>query len=201
VKLGGVVPQLHLLALLRLAGGVQPGHHLAPLGPRHLGRPGVLRQLLELLRGHALALGGEVGVQLRAHRLHHLDPGLERHPAVALVAHQRGVLEVLGPQAGDHVPARAVALQRPALCLARAHLPDRELDRVALHLGGEEVHRRRADEAGHEQVHGVVVELIRCVDLLEHARAHDGDAVAQGHGLGLVVGDVDRRGPQPALDA
>ena len=33
------------------------------------------------------------------------------------------------------------------------------------------------------------------------ARAHDGDAVAEGHGLGLVVGHVDRRRAQPLLEA
>ena len=45
---------------------------------------------------------------------------------------------------------------------------------------------------------GVVVELARRADLLEHARAHDRDAVAERHGLGLVVGHVDRRGAQAA---
>jgi hypothetical protein len=41
----------------------------------------------------------------------------------------------------------------------------------------------------------------RCVDLLQDARPHHGHAVAQGHGLGLVVRDIDHRRPQPPLDA
>ena len=47
----------------------------------------------------------------------------------------------------------------------------------------------------------VVVELARRVDLLEDPRAHDGDAVAERHGLGLVVGDVDRRRLEALLQA
>src|SRR3954447_9016383 len=43
--------------------------------------------------------------------------------------------------------------------------------------GGNEVHRGGADEARYEQVLGVVVELHRRIDLLEHAAAHHGHAV------------------------
>ena len=38
-------------------------------------------------------------------------------------------------------------------------------------------------------------------DLLQHAAPHHGDAVAHRHRLGLVVGDVDRRHGEVALDA
>ena len=68
----------------------------------------------------------------------------------------------------------------------------------ALPLNGcrrrEQVHRRSADEAGHEEVRGPVVESLRLVDLLEDALAHHRDAVAHRHRLDLVVGDVERRG-------
>ena len=68
-------------------------------------------------------------------------------------------------------------------------------------MAREEVHRRRADEAGHEEVLRVVVELARRVELLQDPGAHDGHAVAEGHGLGLVVGHVDRRRAQAVLEA
>ena len=58
----------------------------------------------------------------------------------------------------------------------------------------EEVHLRRADEACDEQVQRMVKDLLRRADLLNEAVAHDDDAVAQRHSLGLVVGDVDEGG-------
>ena len=50
-----------------------------------------------------------------------------------------------------------------------------------------------------EQVHRSLVELGGRVDLLQDAAAHHGDAVAERHRLGLVVGDVDHRRPQLLL--
>src|SRR5207244_13349510 len=52
-------------------------------------------------------------------------------------------------------------------------------------------HGGGADEAGYEHVHRVVVQVLRGPDLLKQPIAHHGDAVAHGHGLDLVVGDVD----------
>src|SRR3546814_3632993 len=52
---------------------------------------------------------------------------------------------------------------------------------------------RRADEAGDEEVGGPGEHRVRIGDLLDLAVAHDDDAVGHGHGLDLVVGDVDRR--------
>ena len=72
---------------------------------------------------------------------------------------------------------------------------------VALQLGLEEVHRRAADEARHEQVRRRVVEAHRRVDLLQDAAAHQRHAVAHRHRLDLVVGDVDGRRLQLVLDA
>ena len=62
-----------------------------------------------------------------------------------------------------------------------------------------EVHGRRADEPGHEQVDRPVVELLRRCHLLQHAAAHDGHPVAEGQRLGLVVRHVDHGGAQPLL--
>ena len=56
----------------------------------------------------------------------------------------------------------------------------------------EEVHLRCTDEACDEQVRGMVEHLLRGADLLNEAVAHDDDAVAERHGLDLIVRDVDK---------
>ena len=61
---------------------------------------------------------------------------------------------------------------------------------------GDEVHRGRTNEAGHEQVCGLVVDFLRRAELADFAALHDGDPAAQGHGLDLVVCDIDDRGRQ-----
>ena len=67
-----------------------------------------------------------------------------------------------------------------------------DLGLAVLGLGLDEVHLRGADEAGDEQVDGLVVELQRGVDLHQLAEVHHRDPVAHRHGLDLVVGHVDR---------
>ena len=57
-----------------------------------------------------------------------------------------------------------------------------------------EVHLGHTDKARHEEIGRVVEELLGGADLLDEAVLHDDDAVAQGHGLGLVVGNVDEGG-------
>ena len=56
----------------------------------------------------------------------------------------------------------------------------------------QEVHRRRADETGDEEVGWAVVEFQRCPDLLDLAVMKHDDPVGHGHGLDLVMGDIDR---------
>jgi hypothetical protein len=73
------------------------------------------------------------------------------------------------------------------------------VQRVALDRGRHEVHGRRTDEAGHEQVDRLVVEFAGRIDLLEHALAQH--PVAERHGLDLIVGDVHGGDAQPALQA
>ncbi len=63
----------------------------------------------------------------------------------------------------------------------------------------EEVHRRRADEAGDEQVGRPVVEIERGTRLFHDPVMHDDDAVGHGHRLDLVVRDIDARGLQPLM--
>jgi hypothetical protein len=47
---------------------------------------------------------------------------------------------------------------------------------------------------------GVGIDAVGGVELLDHAVFHDGDAIGQGHGLDLVVGHVDDRGPKPLVE-
>jgi hypothetical protein len=71
---------------------------------------------------------------------------------------------------------------------------------AVLQRAWEEVHCRGADEAGHEQVAGPLIQLLGGADLLNDPGAHDRDPVAEGHGLGLVVGDVDGGGAELVLE-
>jgi hypothetical protein len=136
----------------------------------------------------------EVRHRLTAERLDELDlrPDLRQ-----VVASLRG-MEISGSQTDDHrsppeLPQARVLLQR----LVGDHdLVPAEVDRdAAVHRDGrlEEVHRRRADEAGDEQVLGAVVKALGRVDLLQHALVHDGDPIAHRHRLDLVVRHVHRR--------
>ena len=65
----------------------------------------------------------------------------------------------------------------------------------------EEVHGRGADEAGDEEVGGMVVEVHGGGHLLDGAVVHHGDALAEGEGLGLVVGDVEHGGAEAGVEA
>ena len=42
----------------------------------------------------------------------------------------------------------------------------------------EEVHLRCADESGDEDILRIVIEVLRCIDLLDSAAFHDNDTVA-----------------------
>ena len=59
---------------------------------------------------------------------------------------------------------------------------------------------RHPDEVGHEAVDGLLVELGRAALLLDPAQVHDDDRVAHRQGLLLVVGHVDERDPDLALE-
>ena len=109
-------------------------------------------------------------------------------------------LEVLRTEAHDRLGAHV----RQGLAVL---VGQREVEPALVQLGLpgahrdlDEVHRRAADEAGHEPVLGVVVQVLRGADLLEQALAHDRDPLAHRHRLDLVVGDVDHRGPEPLVE-
>ncbi len=74
--------------------------------------------------------------------------------------------------------------------------------RTAAHQGRRhQVHLRRADELGDEDVGRVVVEFQRGADLLDAAAVEHDDALRQRHRLDLVVGDVDDGRAQAAVQA
>ena len=58
-------------------------------------------------------------------------------------------------------------------------------------LGFDEVDRRVADKVGHKEVRRVMVDLQRRLILLENAVIDEADLRGEGHGLHLVVRDVD----------
>jgi hypothetical protein len=64
-----------------------------------------------------------------------------------------------------------------------------------------QVHGRRAGEAGHEHRCRAVVDGVRRVVLHQPAAAEHGDAVGQGHGLDLIVRDVDDGRAQALVQA
>ena len=84
------------------------------------------------------------------------------------------------PWQGDHVAAQVNTVQLTLL------------DQGAV----QEVHLGAADEACNEHVARHIVQVLRGIDLLDDAILHDDDAVAHGHSLGLVVGNVDEGGSQ-----
>jgi len=67
---------------------------------------------------------------------------------------------------------------------------------ILTQAAGEEVHRWRANEAGHEQVCRPIIERLRCIKLLEKAFVHHRNARSHGHGFRLVVSHIDEGGLQ-----
>ena len=67
-------------------------------------------------------------------------------------------------------------------------------------MDGQYVHRWATDELGHKQIGRPAVQLHRSTQLLQVSLVKHGDAVAHGHRLHLVVGDVDGGGPELSLE-
>ena len=86
------------------------------------------------------------------------------------------------------------------LLAAQRHVPKSGAQPAFLHSARHEVHRGGPDEARHEDVGRAVVQLLRRGDLLEHPEPHHRNPVAERHRLDLIVGHVDHRGAEPALD-
>ena len=104
-------------------------------------------------------------------------------------------VEVLGAETNGH-RVDALVTQQCCLRVVRAHLgalADEPEDAAILRdLEVDEVHRRRPDEARDKAILRELVEILRRSRLLEHPLVDHGDAIAHGHRLHLVVGDVDQ---------
>ena len=110
--------------------------------------------------------------------------------------HQGRILEELGTDAHQH---NLLAGSLRCLLLGDADVAHGGPQHVVVQGGGQEVHGRGADEPGHKQVDGLFVEFPRGGHLLQDALLQHRHPVAQGHGLGLVVGDIDTGSAQAAL--
>ena len=173
---------------------------LRPEGKVHLGA----------VRDAAAVLGGQVGGGNPQY--HVLFPG--RHVQMDLAAHHLGHIHlagdgvasgilckgnVLGTHAQGHVHGRDPSgSQSLAGLLRQRHhrAGHRRLIGVArlLQLGVEEIHLGGTDKARHKNVGRMVKDLLRRADLHDEAVLHDHDAVAQRHGLGLVMRYVNKGG-------
>ena len=63
----------------------------------------------------------------------------------------------------------------------------------------EQIHGRRADEFGDEEIGRMIIDIERRADLLDDAVAQDDDAIGHGHGFDLVMRDIDGRRLQPLM--
>ena len=115
----------------------------------------------------------------------------------------RGEADVLGTDAKDDglVGARGErGVVEGSDGEAEAEGDELEAGGGALEAAFEEVHGRRAEEAGDEEVGRFVVDRARRADLLKDAGAQDGEAIAEEHGFGLVVGDVEHGGAETPME-
>ena len=105
------------------------------------------------------------------------------------------------PSARRRSPGRMPMTTLRALRRLERHRQRRagDADGVPFPLAGEQVHRRRADEAGDVDRHRPGEDLARRADLDDAAVHEDGDAVGERHRLFLVVGDVDGGDAERAL--
>jgi hypothetical protein len=125
--------------------------------------------------------------------------------SVSTTTSQCGVLHVLAPNTGGDLPA-GVGIERGALLRHRWVEPEQrrtqvqpEILALAFDASDRHVHRGRADEAGDEDVVGVVVPVLRVAGLLENPGFQQSHPVAHRHRLGLVVRHVDGRDVEVVL--
>ena len=129
-----------------------------------------------------------VDVCVRAELLDRLNRHLD--PRLGAVHY----LERLGPEAEDDA-----AVDLPGRLAGEWDLVAVELRAPVGHRHLLQVHRGGADESRDEHVRRMREEHARLVHLLQLAAVEDGDPVAHRHRLDLVVRDVHRRDPEPAL--
>ena len=141
----------------------------------------------ERAQGRVARAAHEQGLRPHLLREHHL----RRYGSFGRV--RRGQVFRSQPQ---HYPAAFRVLEGPGLGQSEreAVTGKGRPPRLGAELALDEIHFRRADEVRDEHVRWVVVDVERPSDLLNPAVLHHRDAIAERHGLDLVVGDVDRAG-------
>ena len=77
-----------------------------------------------------------------------------------------------------------------------------EVEVVALLLKRtvDEVHLRCSDKSCNEDVNGLVVKLLRCINLLNKTVLHNNDSGCHGHSLDLVVSNVYEGGSNSLME-
>ena len=146
--------------------------------------------LAHLAHVHRRRVDREDQVRVGPEILNHLDLDVElRQRRVG----ECRILECLGADADDR--ARQVGLLPGRQGDAVPAEDDRAIRERCLH----EVHRGRADEGCDEEVLRRGIERLRRIDLENPPVAHHGNALAERHGLDLVVRDVDRRRLEPRM--
>src|SRR5918999_1084309 len=114
-----------------------------------------------------------------------------------------GVLMVPRTNADDHpaAPPPPARLEPLAYFPWNAQVPDRCQQPISIELPRQEVHRWRAHEARDEQVVRVLIQIGECPHLVDTPGAYHSDSITERRRLDLVVGNVDRRRPQPVMEA
>ena len=155
--------------------------------------------------GDSVALAVQVQISLSAHQFGNFH--LAGDVSAANLLDELGlVVNVLGTDAEHNILAHVIGqVGNSAVGLLLGHSDGAGAEgegvivAVLAQLGIDEVHLGRAHEAGHELVDGVIVQVLRSIDLLNEAVLHNHDAVAHGHSLSLVVGNVDKGGAQALM--
>ncbi len=136
----------------------------------------------------------EIKEDLVTDRFDHIDPRIETQHCVL------GGLQVLRAHANDHVLAEPDRIDPRR---TQRHAPTIGHDQVQAILrvqaSLQHIHRRAAEETGHEQIGWAVVQRHRTIDLLDHAILEHHDTLAERHRLDLIVGDVDHGGTELAV--
>ena len=121
------------------------------------------------------------------------------HPGMARNAHQDRVRAGLRGDEGVGAEILGGFDARFEAFGGEAHVLGTHAREGAAAVQGEQVHRRRADEARGERGRGPRVEVLGRADLLDAPVAQQHHAVGHRHRLGLVVGDVHHRDAEALL--
>ena len=83
----------------------------------------------------------------------------------------------------------------------RTEPPEDQIGTAIPQIGGQQIHRRAADEARGEDIDRLLVQIQRRSDLKDTTIPHHDDPVGHGHGFDLIVSDEHRRRAEPMMQA